>query len=144
MGAGWPSGRLGARAATEVRLRTPTLLLCVLRLCSFSSLLSAAYLPQGTMEELEQGVILLLGAPGAGKSLLGEALSKRHGASFLNVGQELRSRGLVEPHLQHPTETGRQRLASEARQLAAAACSQLKAGSGPRCGGPGWAGVTSA
>lgn len=94
------------------------------------------------------GVVVLLGAPGVGKSLLGKALSQAHGsaAEFLNVGEELRAQGLVKQHQEHPTEATRQALASKAEELRAAACRRLaaEAASGnSRCAAPGAAPAAS-
>ena len=74
------------------------------------------------------GAVLLLGPPGVGKSLLGEALARAHAStvhSFLSVGEELRATGLVERAQKHPTEAGRAEMAAEARRLIEERCRQL-------------------
>ena len=92
------------------------------------------------MQQPEFGVVLLLGPPGVGKSLLGEALCQlAHGppTQFLNAGEQLRARGLLAPYQEHPTEAGRLALEEEARELQAAAFSKLaadQAGGQPRWG----------
>jgi signal recognition particle GTPase len=51
-------------------------------------------------------VVLLLGAPGVGKSTLGKLLQRTHAATvdaFVNVGDQLRATGKVERHLRDPT-----------------------------------------
>lgn len=83
------------------------------------------------------GAVLLLGTPGVGKSLLLSLLAERLGPSAvaLNVGEELRQRGLVQPYLEAPTEARRLALDREAGELIAAACRRLKAedpAAGPR------------
>lgn len=83
------------------------------------------------------GAVLLFGPPGVGKSLLGAALLREQGSqvkAFLNVSQELRSRGLVDEYQQHPTEEGRRAMARTARELLATACAELvvAGSSGPR------------
>jgi hypothetical protein len=63
------------------------------------------------------GAVLVLGPPGVGKSLLGGALARAHASgihSFLNVGEELRTRGLVEPLHTYPNEAGRAEVGAEA------------------------------
>ncbi len=77
------------------------------------------------------GAVLLLGPPGAGKSLLGAALAEAYPASvhrFLNVGEELRGRGLVDHQQAFPTEAGKAALAAEARRLVQRACRDLQPG----------------
>jgi MoxR-like ATPase len=87
-------------------------------------------------EEGQFGAVLLLGPPGVGKSLLGEALQALGPSTeFLNVGSQLRERGLVGPYLEHPTEAGRQELGRAARELLTEACRRLvaeKASGSPR------------
>jgi adenylate kinase family enzyme len=65
-----------------------------------------------------KGAVLILGAPGAGKSVLGDALCTAHSATvhaFLNVGQ----------HLKHPSAAGKAELQQLARGMLSAACQQL-------------------
>ena len=75
----------------------------------------------------ERGVVLLIGPPGSGKSLLGPkraaALGQR--ATFLNVGQRLRDESLVQRFQEHPTEAGRRGMAARARELIGQACAAL-------------------
>jgi hypothetical protein len=73
------------------------------------------------------GAVLLLGQPGAGKSLLGNALARAHASAVLNVGEELRAAGLVQQALEHPTEAGRAEMAAEARRLIEERCRKLRA-----------------
>ena len=85
------------------------------------------------------GAVLLVGPPGVGKSLVGAALLREHGkqiSKFLNVGAELRSRGLVDRYQEHPTEEGRRAMARMARELLEAACAELMAPSSAACSGP--------
>jgi adenylate kinase family enzyme len=75
-----------------------------------------------------KGAVLILGAPGAGKSVLGDALCTAHSATvhaFLNVGQQLRDAGKVEKHLKHPSAAGKAELQQLARGMLSAACQQL-------------------
>lgn len=58
-----------------------------------------------SLDSISHGAVLL-GPPGVGKSLLATALC-RHSpdtTASLNVGEELRKEGLVQPYLEHPTE----------------------------------------
>jgi GTPase SAR1 family protein len=73
--------------------------------------------------------VVLLGPPGVGKSLLTSALCRHspNTTSSLNVGEELRKEGMVQPYLEHPTEAGRLSLARRAQELVAAACRSLVA-----------------
>ena len=41
-------------------------------------------------------VVLLIGAPGAGKSTLGSYISRNHGCKFLSAGEWIREKGLLE------------------------------------------------
>jgi broad-specificity NMP kinase len=84
------------------------------------------------------GAVLLLGAPGVGKSLLLQELKRHLGDSItvLNIGEQLREQGLVQAYQEHPTNAGRRAMAAEARRLLAAACRQLaetKAAGKARC-----------
>jgi len=74
-------------------------------------------------------VVLLLGAPGAGKSVLGRLLSQFHSPTtygFVNVGDQLRATGRVQEHLQHPTQLGKKQLAQMARDILEEACRGFK------------------
>eukprot|EP00798_Chlamydomonas_sp_ICE-L_P029719 gene29719-5154_t len=52
--------------------------------------------------------VLLLGAPGSGKSELGEAMVRGNpSTAFISVGMQLRAEGLVDEYLDNPTEAGR-------------------------------------
>lgn len=76
------------------------------------------------------GVVLLLGSPGAGKSLLGRLLLQAHAHSvhaFVNVGHILRATGKVDDHLQHPSSASKASLALSAREILQAACHDFKA-----------------
>ena len=71
--------------------------------------------------------MLLIGAPGVGKSLLAQALHRTHKSSCLcNVGQELRRMGLVEQYMSGPTGSQRQLLEDTARSIVQEACRALK------------------
>jgi adenylate kinase family enzyme len=75
-----------------------------------------------------KGAVLLLGAPGVGKSVLGDALCAAHGATvhaFLNVGEQWRKAGKVDTHLRHPTAAGKEELQQLARNMLSAACQEL-------------------
>lgn len=82
------------------------------------------------------GVVLLLGAPGVGKSLLGRALYNAHSQqiqAFLNVGQHLRTMGKLDYSLLYswplqPTAAAslQAELKLLARQALQRACSGLK------------------
>jgi hypothetical protein len=75
---------------------------------------------------MEGGVVLLLGPPGAGKSLLGAVLARNQAAtSFLDVGQLLRGRGLLREAEACPTQALRRKLAAAAREAVAAELAQL-------------------
>lgn len=91
------------------------------------------------MTGVNVGAVLLLGPPGAGKSLLGRALAERYPGSvhcFLNVGEQLRGLGLVEQQQAFPTEAGKAQLAAEARRLVQEACRDLRS-NGPAAAGDG-------
>ena len=81
-----------------------------------------------------KGVVLLLGAPGTGKSLLGNALAMAHRSitSFVNVGETLVVEGLVGAHLAHPTPTNQAALRSRARSILEGACASLQSKPGRR------------
>lgn len=75
------------------------------------------------------GVVLLLGAPGVGKSTLGKLLQGTHSCTvqaFVNVGEQLRATGKVEQHLRHPTSTSKQDLARLAHSILEKACRSFK------------------
>lgn len=75
-----------------------------------------------------KGVVLLSGSPGAGKSLLGQALSAAHSASihaYVNVGQQLRSTGKVDKYMRHPTAARKAKLQQLATCILSKACEDL-------------------
>jgi hypothetical protein len=79
------------------------------------------------------GVVVLLGAPGVGTSLLAAALQEVHSSSVVaicNVGQQLRGLGLVDTYATRPSEQGRQQLQAVAKQMLADSCSQLQVAAG--------------
>jgi len=85
------------------------------------------------------GAVLLFGPPGVGKSAFGAALLREHGkhiSKFINVGAELRSRGLVDEYQEHPTEEGRLAMTRTARELLETACAELMAPSSAACSCP--------
>eukprot|EP00798_Chlamydomonas_sp_ICE-L_P031635 gene31635-6829_t len=52
--------------------------------------------------------VLLLGSPGSGKSLLGEAMRRANPSiTFISVGTQLRAEGLVDEYTDNPTEARR-------------------------------------
>ena len=61
-------------------------------------------------------IVLLIGAPGAGKSTLGNYLSRKHGCQFLSAGEWIRDQGLLH--------------ASDLREKAAALLERTLSGSG--------------
>lgn len=74
------------------------------------------------------GAVLLIGAPGSGKSVLGKALAATHSLhvhSFINIGQKLRTTDKVERHLQHPSLASKQGLTTSAEALLHQACRDL-------------------
>lgn len=75
-----------------------------------------------------KGAVLIIGAPGAGKSVLGDALCAAHPASvhaFLNVGQQLRDAGKVVEYKMHSTAACKAELQQLARNMLSAACQEL-------------------
>jgi adenylate kinase family enzyme len=73
------------------------------------------------------GAVLLLGAPGSGKTLLGGILARTHcNVLQVNIGQSLRATGKVQQHFLNPTGSSKQSLAQGARQLLSTACKQFK------------------
>ncbi len=72
-------------------------------------------------------VILLLGAPGVNKYLLGQLLSSSSASqsSFLSVGEELRKKGLLEEIQNRPTSDCRMRISQSARSILEEACRSL-------------------
>lgn len=72
-------------------------------------------------------VVLLIGAPGVGKSTLAKALqAKHHSITLLNTGEQLRTMGLVDEQLAHPSEERSKELQQTARRLLTGACCTLK------------------
>lgn len=72
------------------------------------------------MDTSHSGVVLLLGAPGVGKSALGKLLQRTHAATvdaFVNVGDQLRATGKVEQHLRNPTTASKQELSHLASDI---------------------------
>eukprot|EP00798_Chlamydomonas_sp_ICE-L_P024616 gene24616-10237_t len=56
----------------------------------------------------QTAAVLLIGAPGSGKSVLGEAMRRANpSTAFISVGMQLRAEGLVDEYLDNPTEAGR-------------------------------------
>jgi adenylate kinase family enzyme len=77
-----------------------------------------------------KGAVLILGAPGAGKSLLGDALCAAHSSTihaFLNIGQQLRNAGKVFEYQRHPTAARKTELQQLARTILSHACQELAA-----------------
>lgn len=74
------------------------------------------------------GVVLIIGAPGVGKSTLARTLLEKHchSSMMLNTGQQLRAMGMVHEQLLHPSVEGMEELQRTARKLLAAACCSLK------------------
>jgi hypothetical protein len=75
------------------------------------------------------GVLLLLGAPRVGKSLLAAALQEAHSSSVVacyGVGQQLRDLGLVDEYAAHPTAARRAQLREMGTQMLAAKCKELQ------------------
>jgi MoxR-like ATPase len=78
------------------------------------------------------GAVLIIGAPGAGKSLLGDALCAAHSSTihaFLNIGQQLRNACKVYEYQRHPTAVRKAELQRLARSMLSAACQELTAAS---------------
>ena len=85
------------------------------------------------------GAVLLFGPPAAGKNLVCLRLLDEHGnmiSKFLDVRAELRSRGLVDEYLKHPTDESRRATPWTARELLESACAELMAPSSAACSGP--------
>jgi adenylate kinase family enzyme len=74
------------------------------------------------------GAVILIGAPGVGKSTLGRYLTAAVTATthFLSVGDVLRERGLVQQQLERPTAARRSAMRREARELLRTACLEWK------------------
>eukprot|EP00798_Chlamydomonas_sp_ICE-L_P024615 gene24615-10236_t len=57
---------------------------------------------------LQTTAVLLIGAPGSGKSVLGEAMVQGNPSiAFVSVGMQLQAEGLVDEYMDNPTEAGR-------------------------------------
>lgn len=98
-------------------------------ICPFQSPLCIATIAAKMISQ-RSGVVLLLGAPGVGKSLAGRLLKHAHSASvhaFVNVGQLLRATGMVEQHLRNPTSASKAALGAAAREILSGACCEFKA-----------------
>jgi hypothetical protein len=89
----------------------------------------------GGADRARLGAVLLVGAPGVGKSLLGRALEAAHapGPTFSSVGDSLRAEGLVQRLLIEPTAEQREVVRTRARELVDAACVQAVAEDGCAC-----------
>jgi adenylate kinase family enzyme len=77
-----------------------------------------------------KGAVLILGAPGAGKSLLGDALCAAHSSTihtFLNIGQQLRDAGKVSEYQRLPTAARKAEMQQLAHKMLSAACQELAA-----------------
>ncbi|KXZ47387.1 hypothetical protein GPECTOR_35g825 [Gonium pectorale] len=70
------------------------------------------------------GAVLLIGAPGVGKSTLGRYLQQAHPdrVTFFSVGEELRLRGLVPQHPEAPDAARRRELRQLVRELLSREC----------------------
>jgi adenylate kinase family enzyme len=81
------------------------------------------------MDTSNSGVVLLLGAPGVGKSTLGKLLQRTHASTVdaFNVGDQLRATGKVERHLRDPTAAGKLELSDLASDILDDAFSAFKA-----------------
>lgn len=78
------------------------------------------------------GLVLLLGAPGVGKSTLASALLAAHSSSihaFLNVGEHLRAEGRLDAHLRCPSAARKLDLRRLAQGMLEDACRDLLASS---------------
>ena len=110
--------------------------------CRFEaqSRIPSVTVPASMPDPSEQiGAVLLFGPPGVGKSTFGAALLREHGkhiCKFINVGAELRSRGLINEYHEHPTEEAGCAVARTARELLETACAELMAPSSAACGCP--------
>ncbi|PNH03221.1 hypothetical protein TSOC_010756 [Tetrabaena socialis] len=86
----------------------------------------------------QSGAVLLIGAPGVGKSTLGRYLQLQQPGTtrFVSVGDHLRSLGLVQQQQERPTEARRQAMQREARAELERACLEwAEVGDVPREGG---------
>ncbi|KAG2488438.1 hypothetical protein HYH03_012945 [Edaphochlamys debaryana] len=84
------------------------------------------------------GAVLLLGAPGVGKSTLGRLLASRAppGSRFLSVGEELRAQGLVRRQEEAPSAARRAQMREAAAELLRGACREwLEASRTPAASG---------
>ncbi len=82
------------------------------------------------MSETQVGFVLLIGEPGVGKSLLGQALQQddaSSGTEFVNVGEQLRALRLVDAYFHNPTEARLSEMRRIAREILSDACLRLRA-----------------
>jgi hypothetical protein len=76
---------------------------------------------------------VVLGAQGAGKSLLASALQEAHSSSavtLLDTGQQLRDLGLVDECAAHPTAARRAQLQLRAKEMLSSTCREVRCAAG--------------